>query len=355
MTEDSKALAPWIAFAVVFLITLVLLTLLLPGLKKTPLVRKGKPIGPKEFFTTDQYNKLYPGNAYDPNSPPKGFQLSDAQAKELTDAGYDGCTGSDGFWNQGGGPGCFCENSPAARAIFDTQHSMLQPRNTWSALFGFTPFGLLILVFLIYQSAGNPPGGDNLMTNNYFYSLFYAYLAIFLGPASMMFHIGMRQFGGWFDSFSIHLLFGFALVYNIVRMWMNGGFWLSSSFLGLNLQRWMFLLIFLPATIVVEIICAPGVQPDARMAFDFIIGGIALVFQALAFVFLKPARDSWGWFLGAGIIFVLAVLIWVLSWTQKPLCVPNGFQGHAVWHILCGMGAFFLFMYFRREGASHSS
>jgi hypothetical protein len=348
MAEDFKPVLWWSIGSLVFLLLLVVLTLSLPGLKKTPVKRGGKTVSAKEFFTADQYKRLYTGK-YDPNNPPPGFQLSGAQAKELTDAGYDGCTGSDGFANQGSGPGCFCENAPAARAIFDTQHSMLQPRNTWSALIGFSPFGLLIVIILLYQSAGNPSPYDNLMTNNYFYSLFYAYLTIFLGPASMMFHIGMREFGGWFDSFSIHLLFGFTLVYNIVRLWMNGGRWLTSTFLGLSAQKWLFLVFFGISTITIEIICAPGVVPDARMPFDFIIGGIALVFQGIAFGTSKPARSSWPWFLGAGIIFLAAVIIWVLSWTQKPLCVPDGFQGHAVWHFLCGMGAFFLYMYFRRE------
>jgi len=43
-----------------------------------------------------------------------------------------------------------------------------------------------------------------------------------------------------------------------------------------------------------------------------------------------------------------------MSWTANPWCAPSGFQGHAVWHVLSGLGAFFLYLYFRSEGEPRS-
>lgn len=355
MTDDQKTILGWGLGALGFLALLIVLTFAIPGLRKAPVMMAGKKAAPKDFFTTDQMKVLFPvsSSKYDPTNPPKEFVLSKAQKDALIAAGYDACVKTDGFGDQEQLMGCFCENAPAARAILDPSVGILQPWNTWSAIFGFTPFGILIMIILIWQAAGNQPPQDNLMVNNYFYSLFYAYLAIFLGPASAMFHIGLRNYGGWFDSFSIHLLFGFTLVYNLTRMWMDRGGWISKSFLGLNAQRWLFLIFFIVSTVIVEIICSPPVAPDMRFWFDLIIGGLALIIQGLVFwarSWHHVAPGGGWWFIAAFIAFGAAVFIWAMSWTACPWCLPRGFQGHAVWHLLCGLGAFFLYMYFRREG-----
>ena len=360
-----KSMLFWSLGGVAFLGVLIALTFGVSGLRKAPVMKGNKTATAKDFFTTDQQKVLLPFNSskYDPKHPPKNFKLAQDQKDTLTKAGYDDCVTTDGFEDQADARSCFCENSPAARAIFDPQLDIVQPWNTWSALFGFTPFGLLILVVLLWQSAGNQPPQSNLMVDNSFYSLFYAYLAIFLGPASAMFHIGLRNYGGWFDSFSIHLIFGFTLVYNIVRLWMNGGRWVTATFLGLNAQRWLFLLSFTITTVTVEIICLPGKAPSMRFWFDLIIGGLALVIQGIVFFGQRQRREGrmegpagnvapgggW-WFIGAFIVFGVAVFIWIMSWQACPWCVPQGFQGHAIWHVLSGLGAFFLYLYFRKEG-----
>jgi len=51
-----------------------------------------------------------------------------------------------------------------------------------------------------------------------------------------------------------------------------------------------------------------------------------------------------------GITFFLALTIWLLSFTRKPLCSPVGFQGHAVFHTLSAFAAGFLYKYYRHEG-----
>jgi hypothetical protein len=380
MPSDLKTVLWWSLGALVFLAVLLAMTFALPGLNKAAVTgKKGQTLTAAEFFTAEQL-AVMSAKSYDPRSPPdavKGsktkFVLTKDQKQLLFDAGYDGCVTNDGFADRDSPMGCFCENIPIARAVFDKKLTIMQPWNAWSAVFGFTPFGLLILVLLIVQASGNRPPQSNLMVDNYFYSIFYAFLAIFLGPASAMFHLALRAYGGWLDSFSIHLLFGFTLVYNIVRYWMKGGGWESNTFLGLSAQRWLFLVFFVVSTVIVEIICLPGVMPGMRFWFDLIIGGVALVIQTIVFLSQRFGRvanvtpdgstqavasgvpPGGGWyFVAAGITFGVAVLIWSLSWSALPLCAPEGFQGHAVWHVLSGLGAFFLFLYFRNEGAPQS-
>ena len=355
MTGDMKTMVGWSIGAVVFLVLLIVLTFAVPGLRKSPVIMKGKKVTAKEFFTPEQQKVLLPANTskYDPTNPPKNFRLDQTQKDALMAAGYDKCVTHDGFGDQDGPIGCFCENAPAARAVLDPQLNILQPWNTWSALFGFTPFGILIVIVLLWQAAGHQPPQSNLMVNNYFFSLFYAYLAIFLGPASAMLHVGLRNYGGWIDSFSIHLLFGFTLVYNITRMWMRRGAWLTKSFLGLNAQRWFFLMFFVLSTAAVEAICSPAGEPEMRFWFSLIIGGLALIVQGIVFWARRahkvPPGGGW-WFIAAGIAFGAAVFIWAMSWTACPWCLPQGFQGHAIWHLLSGLGAFFLYLSFRNEG-----
>jgi hypothetical protein len=56
------------------------------------------------------------------------------------------------------------------------------------------------------------------------------------------------------------------------------------------------------------------------------------------------------WFLAGGITFALALTIWLLSFTRKPLCFPDSIQGHAIFHTLSAFAAGFLYKYYRHEG-----
>ena len=56
------------------------------------------------------------------------------------------------------------------------------------------------------------------MSITYVFSLCYAFMTIFLGPASMMLHVGLRNWGGWFDSLSLFVWFGFVASYGLYRL-----------------------------------------------------------------------------------------------------------------------------------------
>ncbi len=71
---------------------------------------------------------------------------------------------------------------------------------------------------------------------------------------------------------------------------------------------------------------------------------------------IQTATSGKVWFwVGVG-VFVLAFVIWFLSWTNGPLCDPNSpFQGHGVWHLLSAAAVGCLYKYFRAEEGTQTT
>ena len=361
-TRDDLMSNKTIAGGIFFAGWIVLLGLALFALAG-PLSKKVMPpVSPQEYFKvplTDgasskgshqpktQYELLYSSDKsrFDPNDPPKSFQLTDSQKKDLEKWGFDDSVAEDGTAGQGLFGSCFCEHSPAVRAIFE-KGFIVQGWNTWSAL-GFSVVGLVILGFLAF---GDPPAQQNRMTRDYFYSLFYSGLTIFLGPASMMFHVGLRNWGGWSDSLSIHIWFGFVLLYNVYR-------------LRDSQSKGWFTLTYIGGALVIGALCVPGALTFLRLPFDIGIGVAALVLQCFVAGSSRVQSTNWSWsldrwwdpggrwwFLGAGIVFFWSCFVWIMSFTKNPWCSPEGFQGHAVWHVSAALAGGCLYKYFRHEG-----
>ncbi len=71
---------------------------------------------------------------------------------------------------------------------------------------------------------------------------------------------------------------------------------------------------------------------------------------------IQTATSGKVWFwVGVG-VFVLAFVIWFLSWTNGPLCDPNSpFQGHGVWLLLSAAAVGCLYKYFRAEEGTQTT
>ncbi len=204
--STGKALL-WLGVGVVEFALLTLLAFLGPGSKITPKQTA------KQFFTPAQYQILYAGQPrFDAQNPNPKFTLNSNQVSELRSWDLNDCVLTDGMANQDGPTGCFCENAPAVKAVFDSDWPA-QPWNTWSTI-SLSAMGFLILTLLVFL---NPPQRANLMTVSYFFALCYAYMTIALGPLSMMLHVGLRNWGGWFDSLSLYVWFGFVACYGWFR------------------------------------------------------------------------------------------------------------------------------------------
>jgi hypothetical protein len=339
----------------------------------------------KAFFSASQYTTLFgKSSKFDPQHPGT-FALSTSQTSDLNTWGYAGCVQNDGTKDESGS-GCFCENAPAVRAIFSGS-SVIQPQNTWSAfLMGW--FGVLILAIVVFSDV---QAEKNFMTASYFFPLCYAVMTILLGPLSMMLHAGLRKWGGFGDDLSLYLWFGFTACYGIVKIFNRSnmkssadGNWSPSVVYSLFGAGWLL------AVIVPAILTAPfktgGKSIMASTWWYLILGGIALICEGILAVinlasdspdkafethWAEPSADHWysnlgfsdlfsgnfntggiTWFVGAFLIFGVAITVWILSYSEYPACFPQGPQGHALFHTLSAVAAVFLFMYYRREGES---
>jgi hypothetical protein len=212
------------------------------------------------------------------------------------------------------------------------------------------------------------------MTVSYFFALTYAGMTIILGPFSMMLHLGLHSWGGWFDSLSLFIWFGFVAAYAIFRLIVSCTgtapahcpSWANYFFLG----GWL-ILILVPAVLTL-----PG-GPSKPTWWYLGLGGLALAGEAALAIRNRilgtnspdraPATNWSGsgqywwsnlpwdtggstWFVAGSITFLLALAIWVSSFTRHFLCFPDSaFQGHAIFHGLSAVAAGFLYKYYRHE------
>lgn len=375
MTKMStRAAALWLAGGVVWFVVLTLLAFLGPGAKITPRQTA------KQFFTPTQYQILYSGQPkFDAQNPNPKFALTKNQQAELSNWDLNGCVLTDGTANQDGPTGCFCENAPAVKAIFDKGWPV-QQWNTWSTT-PLSAMGLLILALLVFY---DPPERTNFMTVTYFFALCYAFMTVALGPLSMMLHVGLRNWGGWFDSLSLYIWFGFVACYGWFRF-ILGRMGITPDQCPMVAKALFFVawvtVISIPALLTLP--TDPAMSPDLLYV---ILGIIALTGEFFLYLpraalgvlqipvlgpVLRWAQNLIGppdgtgtkwssdspwdtggktWFaVGAG-TFLTALIIWVLSFTKMPLCFPHSIQGHAIFHTLSAFAAVFLYKYYRHEG-----
>ena len=89
-----------------------------------------------------------------------------------------------------------------------------QPVAVWTDL-AFVAAGLtVVLAAGIRSPAGLNPMADPASV----IPLVYGLIAIFMGPASAVFHASMKDWGGWFDNMSIIIWAAFSLSYTLARV-----------------------------------------------------------------------------------------------------------------------------------------
>jgi hypothetical protein len=221
---------------------------------------------------------------------------------------------------------CWCE-------AIQTGALVKQPTNTWSNL-GFVVSGLLIL----WQVGGDrtaPPPRANPMTRATAYAIALGAIVIFLGPGSMFFHGSMTNWGGWVDTYSLSLFGSFGLLYALTRIF----HWSGSLFLGL------YLAVNGGVGVITWLVDGLGTPLFAVMVAGWVITELVIVRWSPGGV-----QRQWPWLAAALGTFALALLIWSLSQTGRPLCDPaSWFQGHGVWHLLTAVTTGCMFIYLRTE------
>lgn len=219
----------------------------------------------------------------------------------------------------------------------ERMHSGLikQPANTWSNL-GFVAAGLAMAWLL---SSGRYRSGANLLTRNSWVATAFCVLAVLLGPGSMAMHASATKAGAFFDVLSMYLIAAFLVAFAAVRLFRFRTAYLALIFaVVLALQLW--------------------VSQQHGRAGNVSIGNAAFglcVVTTIAFevliVALHRVRAKVAWGAASVAAVTTAFVIWNLSLTGKPLCVPDSWlQGHAAWHLLDALAVYCLFRYYVSQG-----
>jgi hypothetical protein len=233
------------------------------------------------------------------------------------------------------GGNCYCEAYPPLGAFVIAR----QPVNTWS---GLTAVIAGLVVLAIADRDRDAGTASSPMASGRFYALIYGGLVVFLGPGSMFFHGSLTHYGGWLDNFSMIMYVTFILAYDAFRIW------------GWDDRHEAFAATFIGVNILLGLLTwfAEG---SGTILFA-ILAGVAVITEGVILV-TRPAgiaRRFSPWMLSALIAFGIAIVIWALSATGRPLCDPGSpFQGHALWHLLAmALTPLFIFLYLRDESTA---
>ena len=216
---------------------------------------------------------------------------------------------------------CFCEE-------FTEGVIVAQPWNTWSNL-AFVVAGLSLLVAAGIDQGKwevrDPTEAPNPWVTGGFYPSFFGVIVMLMGPGSMVFHAGLRQWGSIVDNLSMLMLTGFVILFNVgvlVPALRKKGVFVA-TYVGV-----------VGGLIAIEF-ATKGAQAVTLTIFAVTLLGavgteIALWFNKgkLARVMRNPAAAVF-----ALSTFVMVFVIWILSRDGGPICDPDGFQGHAIWHL----------------------
>ncbi|MCF6379228.1 ceramidase [Nocardioides KLBMP 9356] len=220
----------------------------------------------------------------------------------------------------------FCE---AARGSL-----VRQPANTFSNV-GFVVAGLLVA-----RRAGRLPD-DAVMSRTV--ATFFACVVVLLGPGSAAMHATQSEWGGHLDMLSMYLVAGFAAAWAGVRWTRAGTTALVTSYVACVTAcevagRW------------------PDPVPVVHHAGNLAFG--VLLLTAVVLETLVWRRVETAIVFRHGVVALAAVLvaftIWLLS--NAGWCDPRSLlQGHAAWHLLCAVSAYWLFRMYASERTSRQA
>jgi hypothetical protein len=202
--------------------------------------------------------------------------------------------------------------------------------------------GLLVLLAADRQRRATSVA-PNPMASGGPLAVFYGGLVLWLALGSIAFHGSLSRVGGWLDTLSLIMFITFVLLYDCSRI----GRWNDlARFVGLY-----------ALTNVPLAVATWSIDGSGTIIFGALVVGAVSV--NVAILFARPGgvrRKAAPWFVLTLGTFVLATIVWRLSWSGAPLCDPaSALQGHAIWHVLAmAVTPLFLFLYLRTETGSPS-
>lgn len=204
-----------------------------------------------------------------------------------------------------------------------------QPANTFSNA-GFVVAGLLVA-----HRAGRVRPGAHVMSTAT--ATTYACVVVLLGPASAAMHATQSEWGGHLDMLSMYLVAAFAAAWAWAR-WTRRG-------------TRAFAMAYVAGVAACEVVGLwPGPVPVVNYAGNLAFGVLLVVAVVLETRLWR--RGETDIVLRHGVValaaMVLAFTIWLLS--NAGWCDPHSLlQGHAAWHLLCAVAAYWLYRLYESE------
>lgn len=236
--------------------------------------------------------------------------------------------------------GCFCE-APRNGTL------LRQPVNTWSNM-SFTAVGVLIVALVAHRlefvevakrKEGRGEVGEPAARVDYdqywFFALVFAMGLMFLGTTSGFYHASLTFVGQVLDNTGMYFIVCWGIAYNAHR------------FNPKEISRSVFLVLYAVQIVVFTLINV--YLPNVRRYAFFASIVAFIVSQVVTDTVIKP-EIQYRYFLVALGCIVVGFIFWILD-NRKIVCDPmSWFQGHAVWHSLDALCAFFLYVFFASEG-----
>lgn len=219
----------------------------------------------------------------------------------------------------------FCERAHAG--------AVAQPANTLSNL-GFVVSGLLIARHAQRRHTDAAHSTHVMSTT---VATVFACVVVLLGPGSAAMHATQSEWGGHLDMLSMYLVAGFAAAWAWVR-WARRG---TGSFVTA----------YVACVAACELV---GLWPEPIPVVHY-SGNLAFGVLLVAAVVLETAlwrRDETDRAFRYGVVALVSMLvafaIWLLS--NAGWCDPDSLlQGHAAWHLLCAVAAYWLYRLYASE------
>ncbi|GBG32312.1 Alkaline ceramidase [Hondaea fermentalgiana] len=235
---------------------------------------------------------------------------------------------------------CFCERP--------RDGLLRQPANTWSNL-AFSVTGVLALCESIEQKLHSRTLKETpLQKLGLNFVALFGMSNILLGFGSGWYHASLTLYGQFIDNAGMYLVCSAPALYALACMRLHrAGPKASSAVQNAIVHR--FLVEFLMVNAGLGWLCL--VYPVTRRYIFFSLVAFAAACEIRARHECGPerAQRAEGRVFFAGLAtFLLAFAIWIAD-IRGWICDPDSlFQGHAVWHLLCGLASWLIFLYFHR-------
>jgi hypothetical protein len=209
-----------------------------------------------------------------------------------------------------------------------------QPANTFSNA-GFVAAGLLIA-----WHAGAPDGIGGSPATRRPVATAIACLVVLLGPGSAAMHATQSALGGDLDMLSMYLVASFALAYAAMR-WLRGDTRLLAATFAAGVA-----------------FCELAGLWRAELPVVMYAGNLAfalLLIAAVAIEVLIIRRGGVHARRTDAVVSLASILTAFVIWNASKtwLCDPYSLiQGHAIWHVLGAVSAYFLYRYYASEQVS---